>query len=130
MADSWEDDDADVTLPGAAAPAAWDDEEEEEDLANNDPPPKPPPAPPPPTPPPMIPPRPPGIPRTALTLQASQQHFSTSVDISGSGCPGFLTSMSSSTRKHIFWHPSYTNPTPCSGGLVKLTVVRCSSNSQ
>ena len=46
MADSWEDDDADVTLPGAAAPpAAWDDEEEEEDLANNDPPPKPPPAP-------------------------------------------------------------------------------------
>ena len=45
MADSWEDDDADVTLPGAAAPpAAWDDEEEEEDLANNDPPPKPPPA--------------------------------------------------------------------------------------
>ena len=35
MADSWEDEDADVTLPGNAPPAAWD-EEEEEDLANND----------------------------------------------------------------------------------------------
>ena len=35
MADSWEDEDADVTLPGNAPPAAWDDEEEE-DLADND----------------------------------------------------------------------------------------------
>ena len=31
--DSWEDDDADVTLPGAVAPSSkWDDEEEEDEV--------------------------------------------------------------------------------------------------